>query len=114
MNEHEPEEEGKYEKIGNPGPSQAAFLLRTQVLVDQSDAVLNQKTKIQHLVDAVVPKENHVFVPKKSLSFIAEINFVTKTRPRGQRCVLGLKRDIDKERESLILTDRPTNGYILS
>ena len=31
------------------------------------------------------------------------------TRSRG---VLGIKRDIDKE--SLILTDRPTDGYILS
>ena len=36
-----------------------------------------------------------------------------ETRPRGQRCVLGLKRDIVKK-ESLILTDRPTDGYILS
>ena len=36
-----------------------------------------------------------------------------KTRPRGQRCVLGLKGDIDKERKSLILMDRPTDGYIL-
>ena len=37
-----------------------------------------------------------------------------KTRPRGQRCVLGLKRGIDKEIEPLILTDRPTDGHILS
>ena len=29
-----------------------------------------------------------------------------KTRPRGQRCVLGLKGDIDDER------DRPTDGLI--
>ena len=32
-------------------------------------------------------------------------------RTSGQRWVLGLKRDIDKE--SLILTDRPTDGHIL-
>ena len=31
-----------------------------------------------------------------------------KTRPRGQRCVLELKGDVDKEREPLILTDGPT------
>ena len=37
-----------------------------------------------------------------------------ETRPRGQRYVLGIKRDIDKEREALILTDRPTDGHILS
>ena len=36
------------------------------------------------------------------------------TRPRGQQCVLGIKRDIDKEREALILTDRPIDGHILS
>ena len=38
-----------------------------------------------------------------------EIQTITGTRPRGQGCVLGLKIDIDKERESLVLTDRLTN-----
>ena len=36
------------------------------------------------------------------------------TRPRGQRCVLGLKRDIDKERVTYFdgQTDRRTNPVI--
>ena len=38
-----------------------------------------------------------------------EIQTITGTRPRGQGSVLGLKIDIDKERESLVLTERPTN-----